>query len=50
MKLKAYEKIIWMIELGAIYLLRTKVSVLVHPEGKGFIWPVKYGKIYTSAL
>ena len=32
MKLKAYEKIIWMIELGAIYLLGPKVSLLVHPE------------------
>ena len=32
MKLKAYEKIIWMIELGAIYLLELKSSLLVHPE------------------
>ena len=32
MKLKAYEKIIWIIELGAIYLLRPKGSLLVHPE------------------
>ena len=32
MKLKANEKIIWMIELGAIYLLRPKGSLSVHPE------------------
>ena len=32
MKLKAYEKIIWIIELGAIYLLRPKRSRLVHPK------------------
>ena len=32
MKLKAYEKIIWMIELGAIHLLGPKGSLLVHPE------------------
>ena len=32
MKLKAYEKIIWMIELGAIYVLGRKVSILLHPE------------------
>ena len=32
MKLKAYEKIIWIIELGAIYLLGPKGSLLVHPE------------------
>ena len=32
MKLKAYEKIIWMIELGAIYLLELTSSLLVHPE------------------
>ena len=32
MKLKAYEKIIWMIELGGIYLLGPKGSLLVHPE------------------
>ena len=50
MKLKAYEKIVWMVELGAIYLLGTKGSVLVHPEGKDFIWSVKCGKIYISAL
>ena len=31
-KLKAYEKIIWIIGLGAIYLLGPKGSVLVHPE------------------
>ena len=29
---KGYEKIIWMIEVGAIYLLGLKGSVLVHPE------------------
>ena len=32
MKIKAYEKIIWMIELGAIYLLGPKIFLLVHPE------------------
>ena len=32
MKLKAYEKIIFMIEFGAIYLLGPKSSLLVHPE------------------
>ena len=32
MMLKAYEKFIWMIELGAIYLLGLKGSLLVHPE------------------
>ena len=32
MKLKAHEKIIWMIELGSIYLLGPKGSLLVHPE------------------
>ena len=31
-KLKAYEKIIRMIELGAIYLLGPKGSLSVHPE------------------
>ena len=31
-KLKAYEKIKWMIALGAIYLLRPKISLLVLPE------------------
>ena len=35
MKLKAYEKFIWMIELGAIYLLELKRSFLVHPESVG---------------
>ena len=45
MKLKAYEKIIWMIKLGAIYLLGLKRSLLVHPEsapwvdlGLHFLW------------
>ena len=33
MKLKAYKKIIWMIKLGAIYLLGPKGSLLLHPEG-----------------
>ena len=44
-KLKAYEKIIWMIKLGAIYLLGLKGSLLVHPEsapwvdlGLHFLW------------
>ena len=32
MKLKAYEKIIWMIEPGTIYLLGPKGSLLMHPE------------------
>ena len=32
MKLKIYEKIIWMIELAAIYLVGSKGSLLVHPE------------------
>ena len=32
MNLKAYEKIIWMIEFGAIYLLGPKSYLLVHPE------------------
>ena len=31
MKLNAYEKIIWMIGLGSIYLLGPKASLLVHP-------------------
>ena len=33
MKLNAYEKIIWMIELGAICPLGPKGSLLVHPQG-----------------
>ena len=32
MKLKTYEKIIWMIELGAMYLLGPKGYLLVDPE------------------
>ena len=32
MKIKAYEKITWMIELGAMHLLGPKGSLLVHPE------------------
>ena len=32
-KLNAYEKIIWMIELGAIYPLEPKGSPLVLPQG-----------------
>ena len=32
MKVKAYEKIAWMIEVGAIYLLGLKGSLLVYPE------------------
>ena len=32
LKLKAYGKIIWMIGLGAIYLLGSKGSLSVHPE------------------
>ena len=31
-KIKAYEKIIGIIELGSIYLLEPKGSLLVHPE------------------
>ena len=37
MKLKAYEKIMWMIEIGAIYLLRLNGSLLVHPESALFM-------------
>ena len=36
MKLKAYEKIIWMSEFGVIYLLEPKSSLLVHP--KSALW------------
>ena len=32
MKIKAYEEIIWMIELGAIFFLGPKGSLLVHHE------------------
>ena len=32
MKIKAYQKITWMIELGAMHLLGPKGSLLVHPE------------------
>ena len=32
LKFKAYEKIIWMIGLGAIYLIGPKGSLLVHPS------------------
>ena len=32
LKIKAYEKIIWMIKLGAIYFLGPKGSLLVHHE------------------
>ena len=32
MKLKIYEKSIWMIELAAIYLVGSKGSLLAHPE------------------
>ena len=32
MKLKAYERIIWMIKLGVIYLLGLKGSLLVQHE------------------
>ena len=32
MKLKACEKIIWMLELGAMYLFGLKDTPLVHPE------------------
>ena len=32
MKLKAYEKTIWRIELSAIYPLGPKGSLSVHPE------------------
>ena len=36
MNLKAYEKIIWMFELGATHLLRLKGTPLVHPESTLF--------------
>ena len=32
MKPKTYEKVIWIIEFGAIYLLGLKGSLLVHYE------------------
>ena len=32
MKLKAYEKFIWMVDLGAVDLLRLKGSFIMHPE------------------
>ena len=32
MKLKAYEKVIWMIELDAIFLLGPKSSLLVYTK------------------
>ena len=32
MKLKAYEKFIWITEFGAVYLLGLKGSILVYPE------------------
>ena len=32
MKLKVYEKIIWMIEVGGIYLLGPNGYLLMHPE------------------
>ena len=32
MNVKAYEKIIWMIEIGSIYVPRLTGSFLVHPE------------------
>ena len=32
MKPKTYEKVIWIIEFGAIYLLGLKGSILVHSE------------------
>ena len=38
MKLKAHEKIIWMIELGSIYLLGPKGSLLVHPESLFWVY------------
>ena len=38
MMLKAYEKFIWMIELGAIYLLGLKGSLLVHPESALWVY------------
>ena len=38
MKLTAYEKIIWMTELGAIYLLGPKGSLLVHPESALWVY------------
>ena len=32
MKLKAYKRFMWMIELEAIYFLGPKGSLLLHPE------------------
>ena len=32
MKVKAYEKIMWMIELGGMYLLGPKGTLLVHSK------------------
>ena len=31
-KLKDYEKVIWVIEFGEIYLFGSKMSLLVHPK------------------
>ena len=38
MKLKTYEKFIWMIEPGAIYPLRVKGCFLVHPESAHWVY------------
>ena len=38
MKVKAYEKSIWMIELSAIYILKIKGSFLVHPESALWVY------------
>ena len=33
MMLKAYKKLIWMIELGAVYIIGLKGSPIMHPKG-----------------
>ena len=38
MKLKTYEKFIWMIEPGAIYPLGVKGYFLVHPESAHWVY------------
>ena len=38
MKLKPYEKFIWMIEPGAIYHLEVKGYFLVHPESAHWVY------------
>ena len=38
MKLKTYEKYMWMVELGAIYHLALKGSFLMHPESALWVY------------